>query len=70
MAVPESTLKNHQIARDFTALELVVLVERLEDGGAAKGVAGQENGVEVDPPSEGGEVKLILREHSSPYQSS
>ena len=67
MAVP---LKNTKIALDFTALELVVLMERLEDGGTAKGVASQENGVEVDPPSERGEVQLILREHSSPQQSS
>ena len=39
MAWPESALKNKKPALDFTALELVVLVERLEDGGAAKGVA-------------------------------
>ena len=59
-------MKNSKIALDFTALELVVLVERLQDCGSPKGVAGQENGVEVDPPSERREVKLILREHCSP----
>ena len=57
-------------ARSSSSLELAVLVQRLEDGGAAEGVAGEVNGVEVDPPPERGEVKLILREHSSPQQSS
>ena len=38
----------------------MVLVERLEDGGAAEGVAGEEHVVHVDPPAEGGQVELIL----------
>ena len=38
----------------------MVLVERLEDGGAAEGVAGEEHVVHVDPTAEGGQVELIL----------
>ena len=53
---------NPKIAHLFEqpSLELVVLVERLEDGGAAEGVAGEEHVVHVHLPAEGGEVELTL----------
>ena len=42
----------------------MILVERLQDGGAAERVTGQKHVVNVDSPAEGGEVELILRRTS------